>query len=273
MGSAPRRGCSSTLVERCTRHAGTVAGCERESVEGEGGWQQKGGLKGGRKGGGAGRRTHKFSETGRKAWGWELHVLQCICLPSVRAERVSALVSSRLRACRHGPFRREALPSGGQVLFACCHLLAQAAASARSTEMRSRWQMQLQHCRDRMLPDADGDGVPDYMDDGRGDAKDAKDPDGKPYALPPARAPPRNSFPRICRPCRPHPIITPTLALGKCKGSEDCGNGRYCCCYGEAQDDHTCDPCAECCADKNDVSGRGCPDRCSCAREGVDGRD
>jgi len=55
-----------------------------------------------------------------------------------------------------------------------------------------------------------------------------------------------------------------------CEHSDNCGEGQYCCCFGDKDESppvkYTCDECAGCIANKDDVSGAGyqnCPAKCS----------
>ena len=57
--------------------------------------------------------------------------------------------------------------------------------------------------------------------------------------------------------------LSPEHARLRCKKSSDCRqDGGYCCC--QANQQCTCDPCFECCRDKNAVEG-SCPAWCQCA--------
>ena len=55
----------------------------------------------------------------------------------------------------------------------------------------------------------------------------------------------------------------------ECTASRDCApSGEYCCCDDDANPmDYSCEPCAECCADVNEVGEYegGCPSTCNCA--------
>ena len=52
---------------------------------------------------------------------------------------------------------------------------------------------------------------------------------------------------------------------GECTTSSGCGASQYCCCAGDDAKETTCDPCHECCKDKNEFgSSGGCPSTCRC---------